>query len=596
MSTEITSSDLIPIDHHFKVSAGPGAGKTYWLIRHIKNVLQNSSQLTFTTKVACITYTNTGVEQIKKGLWNSLDRVEVSTIHNFLYKYLVKPYLFLLNDNGEESLVNTPRMDGHDEHVVSKGSVIQWLKYLGVKQIFDKRTESITDAIKGAKWHFDVNGLLICTATEPRHLGALKSVVPKGDLVDYKRKYWEKGTIHHDDVLYFSYRLITEHPSLATALVNKFPYIFIDEFQDTNPLQTAILKLLAQEGTTIGVIGDAAQSIFSFQGATLKDFVNFSVPDLHEYTIARNRRSSEEITDILNNIRRKEGLVQSSLRGKIDINPSIVVGRLEDIAVYIQENKLTTLAFRNDDVGRLKLDPGTGCSKLWKDIFSNLSKRAKLLHPLVSGIECIRQKKLSEGLRFVQRIIKSPEGKKIHKYRKKEIAIELIDLFLENYNEIQSKSITEIFNYILLPFFKTRDLRPLSKISGGKVKVFADSVIYQNMIQGISLGGDSSRVRTIHKAKGAEFNKVLVYVSTEKKFCKFILEADVTTSEDESRLYYVGLSRARDSLFVSVPSLSPDTEKRANDIGFTNIIRLPETELKVSDSIVRPIKIINGNQ
>ena len=124
MATSITSADLIPIEQHFRVSAGPGAGKTYWLINHIKNVLYTSSRLYKTRKIACITYTNIAVETILIRLGSSSDRVEVSTIHSFLYKHIVKPYVqFIANEYD----LNVSRIDGHDEVTISRGRIINWV-------------------------------------------------------------------------------------------------------------------------------------------------------------------------------------------------------------------------------------------------------------------------------------------------------------------------------------------------------------------------------------------------------------------------------------------------------------------------------------
>ncbi len=72
--------------------------------------------------------------------------------------------------------------------------------------------------------------------------------------------------MHHDDVLYFSWRLITEYPLYPWRFWFKFPYIFVDEFQDTNPIQALNTKNLAEKECIIGVIGDKAQSIYKFQG------------------------------------------------------------------------------------------------------------------------------------------------------------------------------------------------------------------------------------------------------------------------------------------------------------------------------------------
>ena len=84
----------------------------------------------------------------------------------------------------------------------------------------------------------------------------------------------------------------------------KISIYFLDEFQDTNPIQTIIVKLLAESGSTVGVIGDPAQSIYSFQGAKREDFLNFHVPNITSYKIEDNRRSTSKIIKLLNHMRK----------------------------------------------------------------------------------------------------------------------------------------------------------------------------------------------------------------------------------------------------------------------------------------------------
>ena len=98
MAVVITSEQTIPIDEPFKVSAGPGAGKTHWLISHIKNVVSNSHKLDVVKKIACITYTNVGADTIVSRLDIGNDVVDVCTIHSFLYANVVKPYIHLVAD------------------------------------------------------------------------------------------------------------------------------------------------------------------------------------------------------------------------------------------------------------------------------------------------------------------------------------------------------------------------------------------------------------------------------------------------------------------------------------------------------------------
>jgi DNA helicase-2/ATP-dependent DNA helicase PcrA len=102
---------------------------------------------------------------------------------------------------------------------------------------------------------------------------------------------WEKGLLHHDDVLFFSFQIINKFPFVINILNAKFPYLFIDEFQDSNPIQVEIFKKLGLGESKIGVIGDIAQSIYSFQGADYTQFQNFSFQNMNEYILNENRRS-----------------------------------------------------------------------------------------------------------------------------------------------------------------------------------------------------------------------------------------------------------------------------------------------------------------
>ncbi len=97
------------IDTHFKISAGPGAGKTTWLVEHLQNVLKNSNQLKIMRKVACITYTRIGADTLDKKVKKATgtSRIDLGTIHSFLYRNIIKPFHFLIKkiDNGDDLLM-----------------------------------------------------------------------------------------------------------------------------------------------------------------------------------------------------------------------------------------------------------------------------------------------------------------------------------------------------------------------------------------------------------------------------------------------------------------------------------------------------------
>ena len=114
MGVVITSDDSIDIDQNFRISAGPGAGKTRRLVRHIQHILADSRRLDRTRKIACVTYTNVGVDTIKKRLSLSASRVEIWTFHSFRFKYSVSPYWHL---NAEKEGLDIEQFQGESNQV-----------------------------------------------------------------------------------------------------------------------------------------------------------------------------------------------------------------------------------------------------------------------------------------------------------------------------------------------------------------------------------------------------------------------------------------------------------------------------------------------
>ncbi len=90
---------------------------------------------------------------------------------------------------------------------------------------------------------------------------------------------------------YFGYRILETNPLALYYLRVRYPYIFVDEFQDTNPIQTLLIKLICQKSSHVCIVGDMAQSIYSFQGASPSDFENFHIDknDM-DFAIIGNRR------------------------------------------------------------------------------------------------------------------------------------------------------------------------------------------------------------------------------------------------------------------------------------------------------------------
>jgi DNA helicase-2/ATP-dependent DNA helicase PcrA len=544
LTTIKSDTTISDIESHFKVSAGPGAGKTYWLVNHIKNILHNSDKLYRTRKIACITYTNIAVETILKRLGTSSQQVEVSTIHSFFYKNIVKPYAtFIATEFG----LNVREMDGHDDIIMTNYSFLkEWKTRTGQQRITDDST--VVEAFSKLKWKLE-NGELKVKTDYPFLVG--KYPIKNDSYFEYKKMIWEKGLVHHDDVLFFSYQIITKFPFVVNVLNSKFPYIFIDEFQDSNPIQVEIFKKLGLLESRIGVIGDVAQSIYKFQGADYTQFQAFSLPSIKEYIISENRRSSNEIVDTLNNVRKD--IVQLKFRNISTSKPIIFIGdmtlALKAAKIKCNNEKVYTLSRNNITSNAMKAEiNGSGLdSKLLeklKDSDSN-TKRSNLIYSCVKAIAYGKEKKFKDAIKELEKCF----NYKTDKIKGKKKALEYITLFLEKYSEFENSSMLEF-----AAFVRANLKADLSTFSKGAIKTFYESYTFKQLLLCVSIPEDISLHKTIHKAKGDEFDNVILVLSDEKDI-KFLTDSNLLSNE-EHRISYVAISRAKNRLFISVPTLS----------------------------------------
>lgn len=551
MGTQITSDSLIPIEQHFRVSAGPGAGKTHWLINHIKNVLHMSSRLQKTRRIACITYTNIAVETILKRLGNASDRVEVSTIHSFLYKHIVKPYVRFI---AKEYNLNVKELDGHDDIILSNYSFINELKLrTQQKRISDDR--SLIQAISKARWKINNDGKLEVKTDYPINVNgyALKNTT----YFEYKKMAWSKGVLHHDDVLFFSYNLLEKYPFILSVLNAKFPYFFIDEFQDSNPIQVRILTMLGQTETKIGIIGDKAQSIYSFQGAMPNQFNEFCLHQIADYKILDNRRSTKQIINFLNIIR--PNFKQNEIININDELPCILVGNAVSALNKCKEicatDEINVLTRDNLTSNAIKKEMGSDIStiNLLEELFNidSNNERRKVISNCIKAVEFAKSKCIKDALKNIMRFC---EG---NKEKANTEALRFLFLLVNRYNEYCEGNIIDFHDFV------SKNIRILPGFREGKIKNFYTNTPYKQLAIAVNIVGDRALCRTIHKSKGDEFSNVMLILKKESDL-DFLFNPDLD-GEEEHRIYYVAASRAKRKLFISIPALADGNRTKLND-------------------------------
>lgn len=537
MVVEIRSDSLIDINHHFRVSAGPGAGKTHWLALHVSHVLKDSARLGKLGKVACLSYTNIGADTLMGRFRENRSRIISCTIHSFLYAYIVKPYLHFI---AKEEGFNMDLLTGEDDRILSDYKTIETILNTVNQQYAEQ--EMVVSAIRSAKWKLLENDSLICIAIPKKKCCKSKRYYLKDEAYGiYKKLAWEKGYMHYDDVLYFSYKLIQKYPFICKSLATQFPYVFVDEFQDTNPIQAKIINLLGVNGAIIGVIGDYAQSIYGFLGADPEQFESFSLDGLQDYTIRDNRRSCNEIIDLLNVVRTE--FQQRPLRNEHEMKPLLLVGELMacyEEAQKIAKNEVHALSYRNIEANILKqrVNAHVQSSGLLDQIVDSNTDRKEFVSTWIKAIEHARNKQFGAAFKMLEHV----GVVDIDAYRTVREA-------LNDYRSYCNSTLMEFYEY-LLKKWKISRIRANTKIHS-----FYTNHTYMQLAQCVGLLEDYSSQRTVHKAKGDEFENVLV-IFTDEKGLKVLYNPDIKNWEPD-RVYYVAMSRARDRLFLTIPSLSP---------------------------------------
>ena len=583
----IESNSLIDTENNFKVEAGPGAGKTTWLVNHIKNVLNKSTRLKKSKKVACITYTKIGVKAIINKLKDAGDQVEVSTIHSFLYKYIIKPYIYLIKDYYN---LNIEKLNVYDESIFSYRKMVEWIKSGGVKLRYLLKDGKLTQQnLVNLCWTLEDDD---CILKVRKHRNYYKRYDDgsknmsfildfskhQEDYLKYKEQYWKDGIITYDDVLFFSYKLIKEYPQILKILRARFPYFFIDEFQDTNPIQAEIIRLLGGKETIVGIIGDKAQAIYEFQGADVTQFEKFTLDNMKQFKIKDNRKSTQQIIDILNIIR--SDLRQESPDHKKGNKPYIMVGeqlnsykKAKEIINNKNEN-LYSLSYAdvtsnemklNDD--EIEVDESVLKDNIIDTILSRESRnsRSKQIVKIIKAIEYARQNNFKEAIKNMAKIYGAE--KDIENIKKSLIALNKL---LSTYDKFKNVTITKFYNKL-----KDSIEIDIRKISKGNIKIFYDSIKYTDVALWIKINEDNSIHKTIHKAKGDEFDNVIVIVKgkinkpfDENKDLAFLLNPDL--SQESQRVYCVAASMEKKNLFINVPELSSDNAKKLENYGFNS--------------------------
>jgi DNA helicase II / ATP-dependent DNA helicase PcrA len=535
--------DCINTGKSFIVEAGAGSGKTWTLIESIKHILvtQATDLEKGNQKIACITYTNVAKDEIIVRIDNN-PLVLVLTIHEFLW-FAIKNY--------QKEL---------------KSEIIKYNQTDNKKHV-----ENLESKIKQTTIEYS----------------------------QYGRKF-EEGKITHDDVLMFSSILFNTYPKLSNIVANKFPFLFIDEYQDTEERTVELLLdnllTIAKGKIVIGFFGDSMQKIYN-QGIGSIPFEYIDNEKLTFITKNENFRCSLKVIELLGKIR--PDLIQSPTGNNL-LGEIIFIHCNNNIS-NTNGNYLSTLEFIKNTKG-WELESNTKILLLTHRGIANKLGYEKLL-AVYDTLDFGRDKLLNKEepvsnfiLNNVEILIRLYLEKNYREFIKKlgidgfvinyHIDKNRISLMMDTLIELRKKvTIKEVMNYIFNNSLLTKPI----KLDEFEVKVnnntldeneirekkFHDDLMnvkYSEFIQFNEFVEKFTPYSTKHGVKGSEYDNVLVVIDDNSWFqYKFNdVFANIKNNQDRydrtRNLLYVCSSRAKNNLiFLSLSKMDEKAMQTINN-------------------------------
>lgn len=416
----------------------------------------------------------------------------------------------------------------------------------------------------------------LITALEYPHYarGLFQETVARVYLL-YQKKLLENNALDFDDLLAKTVSLFQKHPDILGKYQEKFRYILIDEYQDTNHAQYVLASLLAKRYRNITVVGDASQSIYKFRGADYRNINNFKhdYKDAKEFHMERNYRSTQTILDAATNVIAKntshpvlklwtektggEHITLYEARSEHDEASFLVTTILQfnrlyaDVAVLYRTNAQSRVieeAFLHAGIPYALV----GSTRFYerreiKDVLAYL----KLLANPKDTVSYKRLEKLGRGR--MQKFLSF--GEKFSKEKKLIFftTLELMDQVLEetSYLQLYDANIEE-------EAYRLENIKELRSVATEfpVLSEFLETVaLLEEKYVPKKSQQDENRnavtLMTLHSAKGLEFPIVFIVGMEEGLFPHSRSLLDREELEEERRLCYVGVTRAKERLYLT---------------------------------------------
>ena len=585
------------------IIAGAGSGKTKVLTHKIAYLIQEKNVLPW--NILAITFTNKAANEMKERIVNLVGDVAqdiwMGTFHSICVRILRK---FIDRIGFDSSFII---FDTSDQRTMIKGC----LKDLNIDdKMFTDR--SVQAEISNAK-----NQML-----EPEQYTALANGDFRKEKIAtiyelYQKRLKENNAIDFDDIINYTIKILKENQDVLEYYANKFRYVLVDEYQDTNKAQFNLITLFASVNGNITVVGDSDQSIYAFRGADISNILNFErdFKNAKIIKLEQNYRCTGNILKAANSV-----IKNNETKYKKELWTQNEQGNLPKI--YSAENEYDEGSFIVEQINRLKREEYFKYSDFailyrmntQSRAIEDILRREDIPYKIIGGLKFYERKEIKDIISYL-RLIQNPSDnlslKRIINEPKRGIGKTSLDKievlanqnetsmyeviknadqyglnrvyissreFISLIEELRAKKddllISELIKQTLKKSGYTQALEDESTVEAENrienLEEFltvamefeeesADNGLSE-FLEGITLSSDIDNMEeteetvtlmTLHSAKGLEFPVVFLVGMEEGIFPGYKSISEQKELEEERRLCYVGITRAKQYLFLT---------------------------------------------
>lgn len=586
------------------VLAGAGSGKTTVLVNRIAYMISEKHIRPW--NILAITFTNKAAREMKdrieRLLGDTAKDMWIGTFHSVCVRIL-RSCIDLLGYSRDFVIYDTA-----DTKTVMK----ECLRELDIdEKSFPVR--NVLSIISNAK-----NDLMDAATFENVYKSDYRMSIIAKIYYRYQTKLRKNNAVDFDDIILNTVKILSENPDVLSKYQDKFQYILVDEYQDTNNSQYLLINLLAQANRNLCVVGDDDQSIYKFRGANIGNILNFEddYSDVQKITLDQNYRSTQNILDAANS-------VISNNKGRMGKSLWTSNGDGNKVFVYTGTNEYDEARYIARQIKKHFDEQGSfsDCAILYRTnaqsrVIEEMLMRESVPYKVLSGLRFYDRKEIKDIIAYLRvvynpnddvslaRIINEPKRKignaTLEKARniarEKETSLYDVISHADDYPEFKT-AIKKLlsFSEIIQSLIKLKDTVTIEDLTGrilndtgympalvmedtteSKTRIenlgefisvitefekneetgntlgeFLENISLVSDIDGYDENEDSAILMTIHSAKGLEFPIVFLSGLEEGLFPGMRSMESDDDIEEERRLCYVAITRAKEQLYIT---------------------------------------------